>query len=152
MTQLQEVSFKTLLIPRLLETAFTLSLHGRLSLSPNRLLYLNIDNHYITTLYPLIKKYIPQIIKPNYFGRHSAGAHISVIYPEERVNIRDKDVGSLHHFKITGSYTALVGTKTYFVLGVEAPTLTQLRHQYGLSHKLTFKNCLIGLHITVGTS
>ena len=134
--------------PKLLEAAHPLSTHGKLSLTENKLIYLDIDDNYIHQLYPLLKN--PLIKKPDYFGEKSAGAHITVIYPEEDKMIKKNELDQEHTFSIKELATAEIGHKTYYVLLVESSSLLRLRKKYHLPELLTFRGYSIGFHITLG--
>lgn len=72
--------------PVIIHAASHLKHSGQLIRSENRLTYLDIDDAYIHKLFPLLQDY--QIKIPDYFGVKSAGAHISIIYPEENILIQ----------------------------------------------------------------
>jgi len=148
----KQLKFEKLTIPDLLDAALVLPTAGSLAISLNNLVYLNVDDNYIHQLYPFLKIFHDEIEKPDYFGPDLIGAHISVIYPEENpiYNNNDDDVGQVHHFQVTGLYTAKLGLKKYYVLGIEAPSLLLFRRQRGLCEKLHFKDHSIGFHITLG--
>lgn len=135
-------------IPELISSASSLSLNGKLAISNNNLVYLDIDDAYIHQLFPLLNN--EKIQKPNYFGEKSAGAHITVIYPEENKKINKNDLDKNHSFIIKDVATAEIGLKTYYVLLVESSTLLELRRKYGLSDLLCFMGYEIGFHITIG--
>ena len=135
-------------LPDLIENASKLAACGYLHISKNNLLYLDIDDQYIHQLFPFLQ--IPAVNKPNYFGISKAGAHVSVIYPEENITIDAHDLYAQHEFNIQGICSAELGLKKYYVLMVESPTLLQIRKKYGLSDLLPFKGYWIGFHITIG--
>lgn len=142
-------------LPELLQTAADLPLSGKLMKSHNNLVYLDVDDDYVHRLFPLLKDGLPEntaaIKKPDYFGKESAGAHVSVIYPEENKVIQLKDLNQVHHFKIKEFVAADIGAKKYFVLLVESESLLALRRKHGLSDLLCFKGYGIEFHVTVGT-
>jgi len=135
-------------IPTLISNASHLASNGKLAISNNNLVYLDIDDAYIHRLFPLLKN--QQIKKPDYFGEKSAGAHITVIYPEENTKINKNDLDQKHDFIIKDVVTAQIGLKTYYVLLVESSSLLQLRRKYKLPDLLCFKNYFIGFHVTIG--
>jgi hypothetical protein len=135
-------------IPELISAASHLSLEGKLEISDNNLVYLDVDNAYIHRLFPLLQN--QQIKKPDYFGEKSAGAHITVIYPEENKTINKNDLDQKHKFIIKDIVTAQLGLKTYYVLLVESSSLLQLRKKRQLPDLLCFKGYSIGFHITIG--
>jgi hypothetical protein len=135
-------------LPELINAALHLPSNGKLSVSRNNLVYLDTDDVYIHQLFPLL--FSQRIIKPNYFGENSVGAHITVIYPEENKIIDNKDLNQEHSFIIKDVVTAEIDLKTYYVLLVESHSLLNLRRQYDLPDMLCFKNYSIGFHITMG--
>jgi hypothetical protein len=139
-------------LPELLKTALCLPTAGRLATSENKWTYLDIDNRYIHQLFPFLEIHSEKINKPEYFGEGLTGAHITVIYPEENKFVHHEDLGKEHRFKVKGVFTADLGLKRYYVLGIEAPSLISVRHKYGLNSQLCFKNYIIDLHITIGTA
>ena len=139
---------QTLYIPAIINTASCLELHGKLAISENKMIYLDIDDEYVHQLFPLLKNTSAKM--PDYFGEKSAGAHITVIYPEENIKIDEKDLGVMHHFTFRELVTAEIGAKTYYVVLVDAPSLLQLRRDYQLTDHLNFKGYAIGFHITIG--
>jgi hypothetical protein len=66
--------------PAIMNAASHLKKKGRLAISNNNLVYLNIEDAYIHNLFPLLQDH--QIKMPDYFGEGSVGAHITAIYPE----------------------------------------------------------------------
>ena len=140
----------TLNTPDVINTASRLTHEGRLAISDNQLIFLNIDDAYIHQLFPLLKNEATQ--KPDYFREKSAGAHISVIYPEENTIIDKKEIGQQHVFTIKEMVTAVIGEKTYYALLVESPSLLALRRRYMVPDLLNFKGYAIGFHITIGVS
>ncbi len=123
---------------------------GKLAVSGNNLVYLDIDDAYIHQLFPLAQN--QQIKKPDYFGEKSVGAHITVIYPEENKIINNDELNQEHGFIVKDIVTAEIGLKTYYVILVESPSLLKLRRRHGLSDALFFKGYSIGFHITIGVS
>lgn len=88
--------------------------------------------------------------KPDYFTKNNIGAHISMIYPEEYEEVKGENLDQLHYFKVLGLFTAELDSKRYYVLGIEAPTLLNLRKSYGLSSKLCIKGYWVDLHMAIG--
>jgi len=134
-------------IPEITNAASLLSPSGKLAISDNNLVYLDIEDAYIHQLFPLLQN--QQIKKPDYFGEKSAGAHITVIYPEENKIIYSDDLNQKHSFIVKDIVTAEIGMKVYYVLLVNSPSLLKLRRQCGLSDMLCFKSYSIGFHITI---
>ncbi len=140
----------TLDIPPIMDAAKHLPTKGSTQISNNNLFYLNIDDAYIHKLFPLIKK--AEVKKPDYFGKKSAGAHITIIYPEESKKIKTEDLANEHHFFIKNMVIAEIGQKKYYALMIESPSLLQLRKKYQLPDLLFFKGYFIGFHVTIGVS
>src|SRR3990167_11223052 len=84
--------------PTIINAASHLKQKGQLARSKNNLVYLDIDDAYIHKLFPLLQDH--QIKIPDYFGEKSAGAHITVIYPEENKKINKNDLNQKHDFII----------------------------------------------------
>lgn len=135
-------------IPKLMSAVSHFALEGKLAISDNNLVYLDIDDAFIHRLFPLLQNH--QIKKPDYFGKKSAGAHITVIYPEENKTVNKIDLGQKHHFIIKDIAAAQIGLKMYYVILVESDSLLQLRKKYQLPDLLCFKGYSIGFHITIG--
>lgn len=112
--------------------------------------YLKVDDEFIHLLYLQLKIY-GNLIKPEYFSSpKDIGAHISVVYPEEDVNLNDRFIGEKHFFSIEGLIKAQYGSKEYFALSASSESLVNMRKQYDLSPKPTFKGHQIVFHITIG--
>lgn len=125
---------------------------GILKISKNRLLYLDIDDNYVHLLFPLLDNIKANIKKPNYFGKGLAGAHISVIYPEEERVIRKEDLEREHPFQLKEMAMVIIGLKKYYVMMIDSPSLNQIRANYSLPATLNFKGYAVGFHITIGVS
>lgn len=130
----------------LIEKAKTLSKQGALKISDERLVYLDIDDHYIHQLFPLIG-YIG-VRKPDYFSM-GIGAHISVIYPNEHTTDIHENK-STYSFEVISLFKAQTEDAIYFALKVKSPELLQLRKQYQLGPQLNLNGYSIDLHITIG--
>jgi len=139
-----------LYLPAILSAASHLQHKGKLARSKANLVYLNINDAYIYELFPLLQS--EDIKMPDYFGEGEAGAHISVVYPEENKEISDDDIDQEHVFLVKELVTVKIDQKIYYVFLVESSSLLQLRRKYGLPDLLSFKNYSIGFHITIGTS
>lgn len=136
--------------PEVLHVASGLNSFGRLVISDNKLIYLNIDDAYIHQLFPLLNN--EEIKKPDYFKEGSVGAHVTVAYPEEQSIFDKRDFGKEYHFKVKELVVADINQKKYYVLLVDSPMLRQLRTKHGLPEQLNFKQHLIDFHITIGVS
>jgi len=147
---MQVPQLTTLNIPELKHAAALLPATGKLAISHNHLVYLDIDDNYIYQLFPLLKT--PHIEKPNYFSTYGVGAHISVIYPEENKILQQKYLGQEYHFTLQEMVIAEINLKKYYILLVQSPALLHIRRKHELPDKLNFKNYEIGFHITIGVS
>ena len=141
-------SIKKLKLPRLIDAASHLTYKGNTKLSDNNLFYLKIDDAFIHRLFPLLKD--ESIKKPDYFGEKSAGAHITICYPEEGVNINKNDLAKEHNFLIDDVVATEINQKLYYVLLAQSSSLLQLRRNYTLPDRLCFKGYSIGFHVTIG--
>lgn len=141
---------KKLNLPQLQNQLAGLPTSGRLMRSSNNLVYLDIDDAYVHEIFALMTN--PDAKKPNYFGCGSAGAHITVVYPEENTMINNAHLHQEHSFVVKEAVVTTIGKKDYYVLMVDAPSLVSLRLLHGLPKDLDFKGYSIGLHITFATS
>lgn len=96
--------------------------------------YLKVNDDYIHKLFPILN--VKGFTKPPYFRRPDApGAHISIIYENEGVRL--KETGQKFSFVIKD--IALVNPNkdtSYIILTLEAPELEKIRMSYGLTPKL----------------
>lgn len=138
-------------IPDLIECANTLSRQGQLAISTQRYSYLDIADDYIHQLFPILEKHCHNldIKKPDYFKKYTMGAHITVIYPEEKRVLTQQELGQTHAFQIKGLFSGILGKREYYVLTVDAPSLRRLRYNHVLPDMLLFKEHLIDFHITL---
>jgi len=141
---------KSLNLPSLLEAAKKLPNSGTLVNTPENYLYLDIDDNFIHELFPMLANESIKI--PNYFEGKNSGAHLSVIYPEEKREINADDYGQEHSFSVLDVGVATLHDKDYYVLWVAAPTLQILRQEYFLNPQLFFKGYRIDFHITIAVS
>lgn len=107
--------------------------------------YLKVDDGYINQLFPLLDN--PAYRPPPFFRRpDSPGAHISVVYVEEREQTgKIEEIGQKFAFKIASIAYVPAKTRENIVLEVISPELEKLRMKYGLSPKLKGHN----FHITI---
>lgn len=124
--------------------------HSGLLIAQDHYIYVKVANEFISELYPLLKNYVPDAEIPDYLADQREGAHITTMYPEENIVLTKTDLSHQYNFEISGVYTAVLGPKKYYVLGVICPALLELRAKYGLGPKLLFRNYLVDLHITIG--
>jgi hypothetical protein len=141
------ISFSCLDMPKLIKVARALPLQGYVEVSLDNLVYLDIDDDFIHKTYPMLL--FPHIRKPNYFNENPIGAHISIIYPEEKIYLLPEDMHQKHQFDIEGLYSAILFEKKYFVLKVKSLSLTQLRLKYNLHEKPCYKKHSLEFHITI---
>jgi hypothetical protein len=112
--------------------------------------YLNVDDHYIHQIYPMLAQY-GRVDKPDYFNvPDGIGAHISVIYPEEKVRVLPSSVGQKHSFSVFGLFKAQYGMKEYFILSVDSPSLAAFRQLHYLTPRPIWKRQEVMFHITIG--
>jgi hypothetical protein len=107
--------------------------YGVLTEGNDGYIYLKVDDDYINHLFPILSN--REYTKPPYFRRpNSPGAHISVIYVDERQQTGEiTEVGQTYSFKIVGLNAVPSKTLKYIVLEVNSPELENLRKKYGLS-------------------
>lgn len=130
-----------------------LPMAGRLKLLGGNYLYLDVSDEYIHTLFPRLAAVISAPISmPDYFTaeKNNIGAHVSVIYPEEKVmqhNVdhTDKD----YSFEVCGLFSQKIHHKIYYALHIQAPELLNIRQQYHLPDQLNFRGYNIGFHMTL---
>ena len=146
------LKFTRLDVPDIMEAAKHFENSGKLAATNDELAYLNINDDYVHRLYPLLHQHFPEAEKPDYFGEGLIGAHVTVIYPEEKTSLIKKEIGREHEFKIIDLFSAILNGKTYYALRVNAPTLIQLRREHHLPEKLCFKGHWVQMHVTIGTS
>lgn len=125
---------------------------GVVKLIANGFAYLDIDDRYIHNIYPLLD--YPHLVKPDYFSESAnyMGAHISIVYPEEKIRIPSSEENKTINFTVTGLFIADILNKRYYALKVNAPGLLDLRRNYQLADKLQLRDHLLDLHITVANS
>lgn len=97
--------------------------------------YVKVDDRYIHELFVRLNA-DADFQKPPYFRRPDApGAHISVIYKDEKVKLQE--VGQRISFSLNDIIIVRpTKTTSYIVLQVDAPELEKLRQKYGLKPKL----------------
>lgn len=123
---------------------------GKIKILAGGFSYLDIDDRFIHAIFPLLN--YPGIVKPDYFSdeNNHMGAHISITYPEENVQLDIAEENKQMSFSVEGLFAADLVNKRYFALKVNAPDLIHLRRQYGLGDQLQLKGYLLEPHITVG--
>ncbi len=125
---------------------------GKIKIIPGGFSYVDIDDNFIHQVYPLLD--YPGAVKPDYFSEENnpIGAHISICYPEECIELDSSEENKLISFSIVGLFAADLADKRYIALKVEAADLLKIRRKYGLTNKLQLAGYLIDPHITVATS
>ncbi len=111
-----------------------LSKKGRLIQQDDGYAYVKVDDAYINELFPML--HVEHgFKKPPYFRRkNSPGAHISVIYENEKIKL--DEVGQEFSFELKDIRIVKAKNVSYLVLDVEAQELEKLRQKYGLNPKL----------------
>lgn len=136
------------------EKALQLELKGTLKQKDNGYLYVEVSKDFIAELLPLIEA--PGRLDPpkHYKSRKGIGAHISVMYENERIANEIWDVAELGQefaFSILELRTVKLNKdnkmKKLWLLAVSCPELERLRENYGLSSKLKDHD----FHITICT-
>ncbi len=143
----ESIFSKELSNARILNRAGKLSPRGQVH-HKEKYCYLKVDDNYIHDIYPLLSGY-GQIQKPDYF-KDGVGAHISIIYPEEGLHHFNYDTGIEHEFSVVKFVKTRFQSDMYYVLVVDAPTLSSMREQHQLDARPTFKQQKIFFHITIG--
>lgn len=141
-------SIESIKNPGLLEKAKTLDPSGILMRIDPNYTYLKIDDAWIHELFPCLME--TSTIKPKYFDNPKLGAHISVIYPEEKT-ILDKEALLIKHpFQIIDLAKAFLASKEYIIIKIDSSSLRTLRKKHGLNDKhLLFKGYYVPFHITI---
>ena len=131
-----------------LSSANKLPKEGVVKQLSNRFAFLDINNEYIHTLWPLLSS--SGFKKPDYFKKGSVGAHITLVYPDENKTLKPEYLNQKHFFSIDQLAIAELGEKSYLVLLIKSDSLITLRKNHGLPPLLNFNGYEIGLHITIG--
>lgn len=119
---------------------------GKLTLSNDQLLYLDIDDRFIHELYQLIAE--DNINKPDYFTI-GIGAHISIIYPNELTAPR-YELQKKYRFHIDSLFRAETHQAIYYALTIHSPELMQIRYDNNLASKLNLNGYIVDMHSTIG--
>ena len=141
--------FTAMRIPGLSEILISLPTEGNVKQTFNNFLYLDIDDRYIHEIFSLLKQ--SKLQKPDYFSIETnvIGAHISIIYPDELIEVKTNFIGKRYDFTIDGLFFTEIFNTRYFALKVQAPGLLAIRQQYALPEKLKIYDYYIDFHITV---
>lgn len=141
--------FAAMKIPGLSETLINLPTEGKVKQAVNGFLYLDIDDRYIHEIFPLLKQ--SNLQKPDYFSMETnfIGAHISIIYPDELIEVKTDLIGKQYAFTINGLFFTEILNTRYFALKVQAPGLLAVRAQYALPEQLKIYGYHIDFHITI---
>lgn len=126
-----------------------LSFEGQVKQDKNYL-YLKVDDGFIHLSYPFIKTL--QILKPDYFSdrKKQMGAHISIIYPEEKAYIQKKFIDSVHCFTLGAIKSLKLGKKIFHAFQVQSESLSEIRRQHQLPNQLKFRGQYVPFHLTIG--
>lgn len=126
-----------------LAIAQSLPKSGKLVQKPSGYAYLKLDDRYIHELFPRLNAE-PEYKKPPYFRRKdSPGAHISVIYENEKVSL--SETGQTFNFELKDIRVVRTNKASFIILTVFAPELERLRQSYGLKPRLNDQE----FHITI---
>jgi hypothetical protein len=122
--------------PRLLSYAKeALQNQGVLQQNSDGFTYVHVPDQYIQDLLHKVARPgfgIPQFSQNNAISN----AYITVMTADETKNIKElREIGQTIHFKPLGFYTVVIHDKEYFMLAVDAPSLSEIREKYGLSAK-----------------
>src|SRR3984957_5008356 len=92
--------------PQLLEVVRNLPQVGKIKIAAGYFSYLNIDDNFIHSIYPLLD--YPGIVKPDYFSAETGyiGAHISITYPEENTQLNQDEENKPITFSAVGLFSA----------------------------------------------
>lgn len=140
--------------PQVIECAIQLEHQGILKQKDNGYLYVEVSKDFIAQILPLIQV-TGKIVPPrHYTSKKGIGAHISVMYENERIEKEIWQIGEIGQtftFQVkelrTVKLTKDGKMRKLWLLAVEAPALERLRISYGLAPLLKGHN----FHITIGT-
>jgi hypothetical protein len=126
---------------------------GMLKQKDNGYLYLEVAPEFISEILPMIQCE-GRIVPPRHFtSKKGIGAHISVMYENERIAEeiwRVEELGQSFSFEVKELRTVKITRdgklKKLWLLALEAPTLECLRENYGLPNKIKGHD----FHITIG--
>jgi hypothetical protein len=131
---------------------------GTLKQTEDGLIYLDLDDAFIHSLFPLIEE---ECIEkpPFFFGRETLGAHIGAILPTESNNMLKtffQELGQAFTFTIKGYYATTPeswkGVEKVWFLSLSCPELELLREKYRLPSKIGGNDFTIPLAIRRKTS
>ncbi len=131
---------------KLVAAAKQLPNEGKLALSHEQLLYLNIDDRYIHELCQLIVEV--KVDKPDYFSI-GMGAHISIIYPNEFIS-PGFELNKHYQFHINNLFRAETHQAIYYALTIHSPELMQIRYDNNLGSQLNLNGYIVDMHTTIG--
>ena len=123
--------------------------------SPRQLIYADIHDDLLHTLFNGLKKDFPDIVLPDYFSntsrRAAIGAHMTIAYDQE---LAGKKIPKLPK-SISFQYTRILkGTlnNTFFVVEISCPPLSKIRESIRLGMPLQYKHYFAPPHMTFGWS
>lgn len=140
--------------PYVIEEVIQIEQKGILKQKDNGYLYLDVSNEYISKSLPLIDA-LGKIVPPSHYkSKKGIGAHISVMYENERIENEIWDIDELgkeYSFSIMEIRTVKLNKnnqmKKLWLIAVSSPELEQLREKYGLKPLLKGHD----FHISIGT-
>lgn len=133
---------------------------GYLECDPNsNYCYLKIDNQFIYDSFSFLQDKLenPALQIPDYFSpeKNAIGAHITLVYPEEKNSGQVQDFvqsiksNRFFQFEANELISMKIFNKTIFALTVDCKELYEIRKNYGLPQKLNYHGLQVPLHITV---
>lgn len=139
---------------QVIERAVALEHKGILKQKENGYLYVEVSKDFIAQILPLIDV-TGRIVPPrHYTSKKGIGAHISVMYENERIQNeiwKIGEIGQTFAFQVKELRTVKLikdgKMRKLWLLAVEAPVLEKLRASYGLPPLLKGHD----FHITIGT-
>ena len=140
--------------PWVLEQAEQIVHQGVLKQKDNGYLYVEVSNEFISSILPLLDAPGKLVPPRHYTSKKGIGAHISVMYENERIEHElwsIEELGQEFTFRIRELRTVKLvkdnKMKKLWLIAVDAPELEKLREHYGLSSKLKGHD----FHITICT-
>ncbi len=142
------ISRETVSCPEFLQdVAQNLPLSGTLKQEQNGFTYVDLDDRYIHELIQILP--IDGFEKPPYFGPGLIGAHITVVMPDEWINIPEIEECD-QEFYFTLKACEIVHPLNWadvseiFLITLDAPAFARLREKYGL------QPFPFDFHVTIG--
>ena len=126
--------------------------HGVIKITSTGFLYLDVQDAFVTELYPLLKKKVKKVKMPDYFSEGDIGAHVTIAVEDETKGLIIEELGKVVRFEVLHVASAIpekhrhVIERVWFLV-VNAPELESLRTKYLLTPKV---NAAHEFHITIG--